>query len=161
MRNICPSSNLAYSRSMWRILFLVALVVADQLTKLWARTSLVDGPIAITSNIKLQLLHNPGVAFSLPVPLNFTIILSIIFIGLLVKFIIERRNVGAAESVAVTLLTAGAIGNLIDRIAFRAVTDFVSVGNFPVFNVADAMITISLLMVLVGGFLRETRGTDG
>ena len=49
----------------------------------------------------------------------------------------------------------GAIGNLIDRLTLGQVTDFISVGTFPVFNVADASISVGCAVLLVGVLLNE------
>ena len=53
------------------------------------------------------------------------------------------------------LQLGGAAGNLIDRFRMSRVTDFISVGNFPVFNVADSAITVGVLVLLVGVWARE------
>jgi signal peptidase II len=50
---------------------------------------------------------------------------------------------------------AGAAGNLIDRLAFAQVTDFISVGNFAIFNVADASISVGVAVLLLGVWLKE------
>jgi signal peptidase II len=54
----------------------------------------------------------------------------------------------------------GAAGNLIDRVRRGEVTDFVDVGSFPTFNVADSAITISIIAVLAFFLLEETGGGD-
>jgi hypothetical protein len=51
--------------------------------------------------------------------------------------------------IAVALQLGGAVGNLVDRLTIGHVTDFVSVLNFPVFNVADASISIGLVLILI------------
>ena len=56
---------------------------------------------------------------------------------------------------AMMLQLAGAIGNLIDRIRFGFVIDFISVLNFPVFNIADSCITIGVLVLLLGIITQE------
>ena len=53
------------------------------------------------------------------------------------------------------LYLGGGIGNLIDRLTQGYVTDFVSLGNFPVFNVADASISIGVVILALGVFLKE------
>jgi signal peptidase II len=58
---------------------------------------------------------------------------------------------------AMGLQMGGAAGNLIDRIRMGKVTDFISVGSFPVFNVADSSITIGVAVLLLGAWLRERR----
>jgi signal peptidase II len=51
----------------------------------------------------------------------------------------------------------GAVGNLIDRLTVGHVTDFISVGTFPVFNIADSSITIGVLVLILGVWLQERR----
>jgi signal peptidase II len=55
---------------------------------------------------------------------------------------------------------AGALGNLIDRLYRGYVTDFISVGRFPVFNVADSCITMGVVVLLVGMWIEERREQD-
>ncbi len=57
--------------------------------------------------------------------------------------------------VAMGLQLAGASGNLIDRLMMGKVTDFISVGTFPVFNVADSSITIGVVVLLLGVWIKE------
>ena len=58
---------------------------------------------------------------------------------------------------ALSLELGGALGNLVDRIRFGHVIDFVSVGNFPVFNVADSCITVGIFVLLLGIWIQERR----
>ncbi len=59
--------------------------------------------------------------------------------------------------VALSMQLAGAVGNLIDRIVYGFVTDFISVGTFAVFNVADSSITVGVAVLLLGVWLQEQR----
>ena len=56
---------------------------------------------------------------------------------------------------ALSMQLGGALGNLIDRLTIGHVTDFISVGNFPVFNVADASITIGAALLFLSVWIRE------
>jgi signal peptidase II len=56
---------------------------------------------------------------------------------------------------AMGLQLAGAAGNLIDRLIMGKVTDFISVGSFPVFNVADSSITVGVIVLLLGVWIKE------
>ena len=56
---------------------------------------------------------------------------------------------------AMTLQLGGAAGNLIDRFRMSRVTDFISIGAFPVFNVADSAITVGVVVLLLGVWARE------
>lgn len=59
--------------------------------------------------------------------------------------------------VALSMQFGGAIGNLIDRITIGHVTDFISVGNFPVFNIADASVTVGVGVMILGLWLQERK----
>jgi signal peptidase II len=57
-----------------------------------------------------------------------------------------------------SLMLGGAVGNLIDRILFKnRVTDFISVGNFAIFNIADSSITVGVAVLLLGIWLQDRR----
>ncbi|MDH5606385.1 MAG: signal peptidase II [Anaerolineae bacterium] len=60
-----------------------------------------------------------------------------------------------ALRVAMGMQLAGALGNLLDRIKFGYVVDFISVGNFPVFNVADSSISVGVAVLLIGVWVTE------
>ncbi len=132
----------------------IGVVVLDQLTKAWVVAELSDGPISIVgSTIELRLSRNPGGAFSLFQ--KFTPLLALL--ALVVAVVLARaitRTDDRLMLVALSLVLGGALGNLIDRVA-RApgflrgeVVDFVSVGRFPSFNVADSAITIGALLLI-------------
>jgi signal peptidase II len=59
--------------------------------------------------------------------------------------------------VAIAMQLGGALGNLIDRLVFGPVTDFISVGRFPVFNIADSSITVGVGLLLLALWLAERR----
>jgi signal peptidase II len=133
----------------------VAVVAADLLTKIWAVDRLADGPIGVIGDdIGFQLARNSGGAFSMFQ--GFTPLLAIVA-GVVAYFLVRavRRTEDTLLVVALSLVLGGALGNLVDRM-FRApgflrgaVVDFVHVGSFPTFNVADASITIGAILVIV------------
>lgn len=143
----------------------LGVVAIDQLTKSWAVTTLEDGPESIIGHdVELRLSRNTGSAFSLfqgYTPL--LAVLAIVLVVLLVRAL--RRTDDTWIVVALALVLGGAIGNLVDRVARSpgflrgAVVDFVSVGGFPTFNVADAAITIGAV-VLVLRLLFGARSDD-
>lgn len=141
---------------------LVLLVVAlDQATKTWAVHSLNDGPVSIIgSDVELRLSRNSGGAFGLFGA--YTPLLAVLAVAMAVVLI---RAVRHAEDrltvVALSLVLGGALGNLADR-AFRApsflsgrVVDFVQLGSFPTFNVADSAITIGAAALVIVAFLPQ------
>ena len=136
------------------------IVVIDQLTKVWAVEALADGPIEVVGDFaELRLGRNPGGAFGrFQGYTPFLAVGAVIITVLLVRA--ARRTTDRWMLVGLVLLLGGALGNLADRV-FRSpgflrghVVDFVSVGSFPVFNVADSCITIGAV-VLVLATLRQ------
>ena len=136
------------------IAVIVAIVALDQATKSWAVAALADGPIQVFGNtVEFSLTRNGGSAFS-----RFQGITPILAVGaIIVTVVLVRVLRGTTDRVlviALTLLLGGALGNLADRI-FRApgfmrghVVDFVAVGWWPVFNVADSCVTIGALLLI-------------
>ncbi|HEY7106473.1 MAG TPA: signal peptidase II [Acidimicrobiia bacterium] len=140
-----------------------AIVVLDQLTKLWAVRALADGPVSIVGDsVDFRLARNTGGAFSLFQA--FTPMLAIVAI-VVAYFLVRtvRRTHDPLLVVALSLVLGGAVGNLLDRI-FRspgflrgAVVDFVHVSEWPTFNLADSAITIGAVMVVVWSFRTSAR----
>ena len=134
-------------------------MVADQLTKLWIRSNLdVGQSIPETGFCRLTHVQNTGAAFGLffgqTFPLTITSIIGI-FVILIYNFYVNRRYPvlnNRLGKVALGLILGGTVGNLIDRLRLGYVTDFVTVGPWPSFNIADSMVVIGAI-VLVLSFL--------
>ena len=148
----------------------IALVgfAADQATKAWALALLdpSDPPVLLGGLLTLQLIRNPGAAFSMGE--DFTVVLSGIAVAALVfvaGWLVPRvRHRGWA--VGLGLLLAGILGNLYDRI-FREpgplrghVIDFLQLPHFAIFNVADMCITFAAATILWLTAVRQV-GLDG
>ena len=137
-------------------LIVAALVVAlDQLSKLWITAHLKLGEsLPLTDRLSLTYVGNTGSAFGLLA--NQAFLLIIIGIAGLLVIVLFLRYLSVATTlsmVSIGLILGGAMGNLTDRLRFGYVTDFVDFrlwGNFhwPVFNVADAALTVGILMFL-------------
>ncbi len=128
---------------------LLLVIAADWLTKSWVfnRVALGDTRAVVEGWLYLAHRENPGIAFSLFADLPDTIrtplltILSIAGIVILMRML--RSTTDGTMQFGSVLVTGGAVGNLGDRIASGAVTDFIHVPIFPyVFNLADAAITV-------------------
>ena len=130
---------------------IVAILFCDQSTKWLASQYLVYAqPVEILPIFDLRLLHNSGAAFSLLADLGwqrwFLVVVSFIASIVLFYLLFFSSSTNTAQRIAVMLLLAGAVGNLIDRFFFGYVIDFISLHYaeyyFPTFNVADAAISI-------------------
>ncbi|MFI5052979.1 MAG: signal peptidase II, partial [Acidimicrobiia bacterium] len=139
------------------------VVVADQLSKLWAVRQLAGLPVSVIGDtVDFRLARNTGSAFSLFQ--GFTPLLAIL-VGI-VAFFLVRAVTRARDTlmvVGLSLVLGGALGNLLDRL-FRApgflrggVVDFVHVGWWPTFNVADASVTVGAVVIVVWAFRADAR----
>jgi signal peptidase II len=143
-----------------------AIVVADQLSKWWAVDRLSRGPITIVGSIRLALTHNSAGAFGLGSGVVPMVVLAVVAL-VVVVFVVGRSIDRTAIALALGLVLGGALGNLADRV-FRSpgfgrgsVVDFVDLRWWPVFNLADAAITVGcvLLVLLSFGRSRDESGT--
>lgn len=108
--------------------------------------------------IRLVFVQNTGVAFGMFQNLGtlFTI-LPFFVTALIIYYYTQVPDPDWALKLALSLQMGGAIGNLIDRLTLGYVVDFFSVGNFPVFNVADASITVGVGILLLDMWIQDKR----
>ena len=100
--------------------------------------------------------HNSGAAFGMFQNGNLVFtILAFIVIGVIIYYYPQVESDDWTLKLALGLQVAGAAGNLIDRLMFGKVTDFISVGTFPVFNIADSSISIGVVVLLLGVWYKE------
>ncbi len=126
------------------------LVVADLFTKNLAFQTLQSGYSIIDNFFKLQYQQNFGIAFSLPLPYWLIIAINIILLVAIIYLADRELNLKhPAARFAVTFLIAGALGNLTDRLLGGYVIDFIEIWRWPAFNLADAYITIGVLLILL------------
>jgi len=159
------ATSVGRSPLVWLWLALLAIVL-DQVTKIAAENLLTYAqPVYILPVLDFTLLYNPGAAFSFLADQQgwqrwfFTLVSAGVSVMLFVW--LKRLPRGSVWlPVALTLILGGAIGNLIDRIAYGHVVDFISVhwGNsyFPAFNIADSAITLGAIMMALD-VVREIR----
>lgn len=130
----------------------VGAVLALSLLSAWFAEQVLTERIAVAGSfIGITLTHNRGIAFgiSLPSPLQEILILTALWIVLVIALRSPQQRL---TSIGFGMIIAGALGNLIDRIPDGLVTDFIQIGSFPVFNVADSAITIGVLLLLFDSF---------
>jgi signal peptidase II len=163
-----PDSSPSTRRPLLILGLVVGIVLLDQLTKAWVVASLADGPLSIIGDrVELRLSRNPGGAFSILT--GFTPLLAVLAAIVAVVLVrVAQRAKDPVMVVALSLVLGGALGNLADRL-FRApgflrgeVVDFVRIGAFPSFNVADSAVTIGAVLLLLWGWRdRDERRDPG
>ena len=149
------TSNTSGSRVRVFILF-AAAVLLDQFTKWLAYTRLrgICSVTLIPGVLKLQYLENRGAAFGMLENRQWIfIIFACIIMGgcCFYGFRLPRTRKFIPMKLCLTLLSAGALGNMIDRIWHNYVIDFIyfSCINFPIFNVADIYVTVSVTVIVI------------
>jgi signal peptidase II len=138
--------NPGYGRAA---LVAVVALALDQATKALIRGQLLPGErIDLFAGVDLVRVSNRGIAFGLLDDAGSLVLVlaAVAFASLLVVFMAasERRGLW----LPIGLLAGGAIGNLIDRIHEGAVTDFVDIGPWPAFNLADVEITAGVVILV-------------
>ena len=140
------------------LLTVACVVVADRLTKsLFSNILQLGESLPVIKKVfHFTLVHNTGIAFGLFKDNGFVfLIIPIIAVVLLGYNLYYYHKVGELDRLYVlgfSLILGGAIGNLIDRIMFGHVIDFIDLRIWPVFNVADSAITVGACMILVKCF---------
>ncbi len=111
--------------------------------------------------VRIVNWHNTGAAFGIFQGLNGVfMVLAFVIIGLIMLYFPSIPESDYFFRLALSLQMAGAIGNLTDRIMRGFVTDFISIGRFPVFNVADSCITMGVVVLLLGMWIEERKAKD-
>ena len=150
-------------RSFPLLLGLAGLVLwADQWTKGWAENALNARPAinVIGELVRLTYTRNSGVAFGLGAGLRFPFYLfSMAAVIVILVLFARHRSHSLVRQLALALILGGALGNLVDRLTTGEVVDFILIGwrqwYWPVFNVADAAVSIGVTLFAVT-WLRHT-----
>ena len=149
--NTKEPSSISVFKDWMLILATTVIVGLDQLTKYLVREYMSYGQsIPETGFFRLTYYTNSGTIFGLfpNIPVILTIA-SVVAIVCLIYFYRTQKNVGVWLRVSIALLLSGAIGNFIDRVSMGEVTDFIDVGMWPVFNIADSAITCGIFLLLL------------
>lgn len=140
------------------ILLMIGFVVLDQAIKKMVVLLLSASLLYFNDFIGLEIYKNYGIAFGLPVNASVFYIIFILFLlwlasGKLLNF----REMEKKEILAVMLILSGALGNLIDRIRFGYIIDYMNFGDIVVFNLADIFIAAGIIMLVIINFFKKNR----
>lgn len=156
----------------WLVLVIVLVLVADQAAKhaIERYTTMDYFHVVIPGVLNLIHTHNPGVAFSMfanahsPAVRFLLVVFSIAVIVFLFWLLAAERAGGKMGQIGMALIIGGAVGNVLDRLTRRGVTDFIDlhVGShhWPTFNIADSAIVAGAALVLLELFCDWNRPAD-
>jgi signal peptidase II len=134
----------------WRLAgaLAAAVVVLDQAAKAAIEANLFPGEkVKVLGPVDLTLSHNSGVAFGLASGGGLRLVLVTALALGVVGYLFSRDPTRAGMWIAAGLLAGGALGNLTDRIRADAVTDYIVVGTWPAFNLADVAVTLGVVIL--------------
>lgn len=133
------------------LVILCLVAVTDVVTKALATVMLDDAPIAIGSVMTLRLSHNAGIAFGLGNRLPSAVVIGITAAVTLILAVAALRGVFPSPAGA-GLVLGGAIANVGDRMVGGSVVDFLDLGWWPSFNIADVALTVGCALLLVASW---------
>ncbi len=157
---------------MLKWLWVSALVIVlDQLTKLWAGTSLnYAEPVAVLPSFNVTLLHNTGAAFSFLSQAGgwqrwFFAVIAVVISAVLLVWLKRLKPEQRWLAIALALVLGGALGNVWDRITLGYVIDFIDVyyqsWHWPAFNIADSAIFVGAVMLIIDSFRSDRQKEAG
>ncbi len=138
------------------IVIALAATALDALSKVWARHALKTHAVHVGGGIWLRLQYNSGISFSFNQTRTVLTTILTVVVALVVVAVGLRARRGVA-TVGFGLLIGGGVANVVDRLAAspHQVTDFIALGTFPVFNLADVAITVGFICLLVAALTGE------
>ena len=147
---LVPRKRLGYRVNLTVVVVALLVTALDALSKAWARHTLRGHPVHVFSHVWLRLQFNSGISFSInrSGPLLTTVFTVVIALAVVIVGLNAASGLPAA---GFGLLLGGGIANVIDRLTAtpHEVTDFIALGSFPVFNLADVSITAGFVILLV------------
>ena len=152
---LVPRQRLALRVNLTVVIVTLVVCAADAATKIWVRHSLHQ-PIHVAGLVWLRLQYNSGISFSINNAGPVVTTVATIAVATIVVAVGLNAARGA-PAVGFGLLIGGGVANVLDRLAANPhqVTDFVALGSFPVFNLADVAITAGFITLVVAALSGE------
>ena len=131
-------------------IIVTSVILLDQTTKFLALRFLqLNTPVPLIKNfLNLTLVHNRGAAFGLFQNQQFLFVLVSFFAIGLILYNLKNKTNSIILKLSLSLILGGCVGNLIDRLRFGFVVDFLDLRIWPVFNIADSVITIAAVLLI-------------
>ena len=152
--------TLSNKKKLLFLLISIAILIIDQWTKKLVISSfyLGESQRILGDIVKFTYIRNPNSVFGLRFggPIISTILTVIAFIFVIYLFIVAKNTLFLTS---ISFIIGGALGNLMDRVLYMEVVDFIEIGvgkfRWPTFNVADSFVTIGIILVIIHWFLES------
>lgn len=128
----------------------ISIIVIDQFTKFLINKFIKDSVKIIPRIFEIEIIKNVGIAFGINSGNIKNIFITLIFLALIIYFIKKQfKLIDIKTMISLSLMLAGGISNLIDRITRGGVLDFIKISTFPIFNIADISIVIGWILLVI------------
>ncbi len=135
---------------IYSLVLLLVLFIFDRSIKLLLIKSSVEG--FFIGPVQFFLHLNQGAVFGIRIPLLVLLVVMVVIFWLLIKWYLEAlRRDRRLVAFALGLILIGGFSNFLDRLYFKGVIDFISIGFWPVFNLADIYITAGIIILFFLG----------
>jgi signal peptidase II len=127
------------------------IVLIDQITKFLIKTNFqLNQNFEIINFFQLKYIHNFGAGFGILQQQKWILIfISIVVVGIILFYLDRVKKKDKVVQVLAGFVLGGTLGNLIDRISYGYVIDFIDIGAWPTFNFADSFVTIGVLGLII------------
>lgn len=148
-------------------IYTLILIIIDRISKIIIANTLLLGETKkiIKNIINFTYVKNTGAAFSILQGKQILLVLfTILALFIIYYLLIHKKQIKKIETIIYSLIIGGIIGNLIDRIVYNYVIDFISIKiinyNFPIFNLADTFIVIGAILYIILTIKEEQHGEN-
>ncbi|SKA76922.1 signal peptidase II [Clostridium sp. USBA 49] len=139
------------------ILIILLGIILDRVTKIWALKSLShkDEIVVIKNIFSFSYLENRGAAFGIfQNKIIFLSIITIVVIAVMIYYLFNHKFSSKLIRISLSLIISGALGNLIDRVIYKFVVDFIllhykDIYYYPTFNVADMLVVFGTILLAI------------
>lgn len=126
----------------------IFFIILDRYLKVLAKLVWVNNPVKLTSWFNLNYLPNSSLAFSLPANQYFILAMITLLLLILTFVYLKKLRQQKLEAIWWLMIILGAISNLVDRLLYGAVIDYLEIIWFTAFNLADCLITVGVIALL-------------
>lgn len=148
------------------ILIIILGVILDRFTKIWALNNLsrISEIVVIRDFFSFSYLENRGAAFGiLQNKVSFLSLVTLIIMLAIIYYLFRYKPLSRLMRISLSLIVSGAIGNLVDRLVYRYVVDFImlhykDVYYFPTFNIADILVVTGTALLAIYLIKEENDG---
>ncbi len=120
------------------------LFILDRITKILALKLPAEGLFCSKEIFGINLYINKGIAFGIPLPQIISIILSVLILITLIHLLLKAKF----NTFGLCLVIIGAFSNILDKLTYNGIIDFITIKYMPIFNIADVYIVIGLTIVI-------------